>query len=56
MIYQIIIVCITFYIFISTIYNIKPGKNVKDDVTRRLDKLDKDSYIADVTIKGTEKL
>ena len=55
MTFQIIIILISFYIFVATIkindnLNIKPGRNIGLDNTKD------DSYTKEVTIKGTEKL
>ncbi len=49
MIPQIIILLISIYIFISTVYIIEPGKNAKQDGNIGLDNCDDDTYNDEVT-------
>lgn len=49
MIILIFILFISFYIFISAIYIIEPGKNAKQDGNTDLDKCDDETYIDEVT-------
>ena len=49
MIFQILILTVVFYIFISTVYIIEPGKNVKQDGDIALDNSSRESYIDEVT-------
>lgn len=48
MIFQILILVIVFYIFLSTIYIIEPGKNVKEAANIELDNSSREPYIDEV--------
>lgn len=47
--FQIFILIFSFYIFMSTIFIIKPGKNSKQIITVDLDNSSDDVYIEDAT-------